>query len=310
MDDMEKRYTDLNSYFKNQFGCRVQKITIDAGFSCPNRDGTLSTGGCIFCNERGSGTGAHGKNISITEQLVRGKAALFRRYKAKKFIAYFQAFSNTYASIDRLESIYEEALSVPDVVGLSIGTRPDCVDEKVIHLLEGYAKNHLIWLEYGLQSSHDDTLSLINRGHDFHCFEKAVDLSKNRGIMICAHIILGLPGENRSHMLKTAETISKMDIDGLKLHLLYVIKGTHLEKLYQQGGYKCLEQIEYSNIICDFLERIPREVVIQRLTGDPHPEELVAPDWAMKKAETLALIRSTLEKRDTWQGKYLEQHRK
>ena len=302
---MDKRYNDLNSYFRSIFGCRVQKITIDAGLSCPNRDGKISTGGCIYCNTRGSGTGVHAKGYSVTDQILAGKKALSKRYKAKKFIAYFQSFTNTYAPLDGLKSLYEEALSIEGVVGLSIGTRPDCVDEPVLKLIESYSKTHLIWIEYGLQSMHDKSLALINRGHDFQCFKDAVDATLNRGIKICAHVILGLPEEKRSHMIETAKTIATKGIDGIKIHLLYVIKGTKLEKLYRQGSYKCLEKQQYVDLVCDFLERIPKDMVIQRLTGDPHPEELVAPQWSVKKAQTLSMIKETLEKRDSWQGKFL-----
>jgi uncharacterized protein len=301
---MNKRYNDLNSYFRSIFGCRVQKITIDAGLSCPNRDGKISTGGCIYCNTRGSGTGAHAKGHTVTDQILAGKKALLKRYKAKKYIAYFQSFTNTYAPLDTLKNLYEEALAIDDVVGLSIGTRPDCVNESVLKLIESYAKTHLIWIEYGLQSIHDKSLTLINRGHDFQCFTDAVDATLNRGIKICAHVILGLPDEKRSHMLETAKAIAKMGIDGIKIHLLYVIKGTRLEKLYRQGSYKCLEQQQYVDLVCDFLEIVPGDMVIQRLTGDPHPEELVAPQWSIKKAKTLSLIKETLEKRDSWQGKF------
>ncbi len=303
---MDKRYNDLNSYFRSIFGCRVQKITIDAGLSCPNRDGKISTGGCIYCNTRGSGTGAHAKGYSVTDQILAGKKALSKRYKAKKFIAYFQSFTNTYAPLDGLKSLYEEALSIEGVVGLSIGTRPDCVDEPVLKLIESYSKTHLIWIEYGLQSIHDKSLTLINRGHDFQCFKDTVDATLNRGIKICAHVILGLPYEERHHILETAKTIAKMGIDGVKIHLLYVIKGTKLEKLYRQGLYKCLGQRQYVDLVCDFLERIPKDMVIQRLTGDPHPEELVAPQWSIKKAQTLSRIKETLERRDSWQGKFLD----
>jgi radical SAM protein (TIGR01212 family) len=300
---MIKRYNNFNTYLRNIFGCRVQKITIDAGFSCPNRDGTISTRGCIYCNVRGSGTGAHATGLSVTEQLLQGKRALSKRYKAKKFIAYFQAFSNTYAPFGKLKSLYEEALEVDDVVGLSIGTRPDCVDESVLELLQGYGKKYLVWIEYGLQSVHDATLAFINRGHDFKCFKKTVAVTKNRGIKICAHVILGLPNEKKTDMLKTARAVANMEIDGLKIHLLYVVKGTKLDILYSAGKYRCLEQHEYVDLVCDFLERIPKNMIIQRLTGDPHPEELVAPMWSKKKMETMDLIKETLEKRDSWQGK-------
>jgi len=302
-DQMEKRYTDLNTYFRKRFGCRVQKITVDAGLTCPNRDGTISTGGCIYCNVRGSGTGAHARGLSIRRQLIKGKKALTRRYKAKKFIAYFQSFTNTYAPLNRLKSLYDEALGVEDVVGLSIGTRPDCVDEPVLALLEAYARDHLIWIEYGLQSANDSTLLLINRGHDVRCFIEAVEAAKNRDVQICAHVIIGLPGETRRDILTTARVLASLGIDGVKIHLLYVVRGTELENRYLANRYRCLEQQEYVDIICDFLEHLPKNIVIQRLTGDPHPEELVAPAWSLKKGQTLEMIQKTLEKRDSWQGK-------
>ncbi len=301
---MHKRYNDFNTYLRSIFGCRVQKITIDAGLSCPNRNGTISTGGCIYCNALGSGTGAHAKGLSVTDQIIQGKRALSKRYKAKKFIAYFQSFSNTYGPFDRLKNLYEQALAIENVVGLSIGTRPDCVDEPILELLQGYADNYLVWIEYGLQSANDSTLAFINRGHDVKCFKKAVLATKNRGIKICAHVILGLPNEKKAHLLETARAISDTGIDGIKIHLLYVVRGTTLDKLYAAGEYRCLEQQQYADLVCDFLEHIPKNMVIQRLTGDPHPEELVAPMWALKKTENMALIKETLEKRDSWQGKF------
>ena len=301
---MHKRYNDFNTYLRSIFGCRVQKITIDAGLSCPNRNGTISTGGCIYCNARGSGSGAHAKGLSVTDQIIQGKRALSKRYKAKKFIAYFQSFSNTYGPFDRLKNLYEQALAIENVVGLSIGTRPDCVNEPILKLLQGYADNYLVWIEYGLQSANDSTLAFINRGHDVTCFKKAVHATKNRGIKICAHVILGLPNEKKAHLLETARVISDMEIDGIKIHLLYVVRGTTLDKLHSAGKYSCLEQQQYADLVCDFLEHIPKNMVIQRLTGDPHPEELVAPMWALKKTENMALIKETLEKRDSWQGKF------
>jgi radical SAM protein (TIGR01212 family) len=301
---MDQRYNDLNSYLRGIYGGRVQKITIDAGLNCPNRDGSIAYGGCIYCNARGSGTGAHTKGISVTEQLVAGKAKLSKRYKAEKFIAYFQSFSNTYAPLDKLKSLYEEALAVDGVVGLSIGTRPDCVTPEILNLLQGYADHYLVWIEYGLQSAMDRTLAAINRGHDVQCFIDAVQTTQGRGISICAHVILGLPDETRADMLRTAQLIAKLGIDGVKLHLLYVVKGTRLEALYRQGSYICLKQPEYVDLVCDFLERIPPQMVIQRLTGDPHPHELVAPRWALQKAQILSQIRETLISRDSYQGKF------
>ena len=303
---MKKRYNDLNTHLRDIFGCRVQKITVDAGLTCPNRDGSLSTGGCIYCNIRGSGTGAHARGLSITQQLINGKKSLSKRYKAKKFLAYFQSFSNTYASLPTLRHLYDEALSIDDVVGLSIGTRPDCVDEPVLKLLQTYAERYLVWIEYGLQSANDTTLEAINRGHDVQCFIDTVEKTKGRGIKICAHVILGLPHETRQDVLRTAATIARLGVDGVKLHLLYVVEGTRLDALYQRGEYKCLEQQAYVDLVCDFLERIPSEIVVQRLTGDPHRSELVAPAWSLNKTETLEQIRKTLETRDSWQGKYFK----
>lgn len=306
----QKRYRDFNSYLREIFGCRVQKITVDAGLSCPNRDGTISTGGCIYCNAKGSGTGASAKGISVKQQMEEGRRYLSRRYKAEKFLAYFQSFSNTYAPIEKLEALYDEALSVEGVVGLCIGTRPDCVNETVLSLLEDYARNYLIWIEYGLQSAHDKTLAIINRGHDFACFKRAAELTKGRNIRICAHIILGLPGETKADMLDTARRVAEMGLDGVKLHLLYVVRGTPMETLYRNGQYRCLEQTEYVELVCDVLERLPENMVIQRLTGDPHPEELIAPQWALRKTETLSLIQKILENRDSQQGKFQVSGRK
>ncbi len=304
----KKPYRDLNTYFRTLFGCRVHKVTVDAGLDCPNRDGTLSTGGCIYCNAKGSGTGAHGQGVSITRQIERSKDRIARRFKTNLLMAYFQSFTNTYASVERLKALYDEALAIENVVGLAIGTRPDCVDEAVLDLLETYAKNHLIWIEYGLQSAHDRTLSLINRGHDFTSFEKTVAVTRNRNINICAHVILGLPGESRQDMLETADAIAAMGMDGVKLHLLYVVRGTPMESLYRNGRYRCLEQREYAELVCSFIERLPETMIIQRLTGDPHPKELAAPAWSLQKRETMDLIHKIFRKKNTWQGKKFGQY--
>ena len=303
MSTMKKPYRDLNTYFRSLFGCRVHKVTVDAGLNCPNRDGTISTGGCIYCNTKGSGTGAFGQGLSITQQIERSKARIARRFKTEKLLAYFQSYTNTYAPVERLQAIYDEALAVENVVGLAVGTRPDCVDEAVLDLLEGYARDHLIWIEYGLQSAHDRTLGRINRGHDFACFEEAVIATRGRNVRICAHVILGLPGETREDMLATADAIAALKIDGVKLHLLYVVQGTALEALYKKGRYRCLEQQAYVRLVCEFIERLPESMIIQRLTGDPHPQELVAPAWSLEKKATLEMIHTCFEKKNTWQGK-------
>jgi len=298
-----KRYNDLNTYLRSLYGCRVQKITVDAGFTCPNRDGHIAQGGCIYCNAAGSGTGASQKGISIRRQLEQGKQALARRYKAKKFIAYFQSFTNTYAPLTTLKKRYDEALAVEDVVGLSIGTRPDCVDADILSLLETYGRRCLIWIEYGLQTASNRSLALLNRGHDFESFRQAVLLSAGRGLRVCAHVILGIPGETERHMMATARAIAALPVDGIKIHLMYVIKNTPLEKLYRKGHYRCLERQEYIDLVCRFLERLPAEVVVQRLTGDPHPDELVAPAWSLDKRRNLRGIQERLESLDTWQGR-------
>ncbi|MCP4746560.1 MAG: TIGR01212 family radical SAM protein [Desulfobacteraceae bacterium] len=300
---MKKRYYDLNTYFRKRFGQRVHKLSVDAGLSCPNRDGAIGFGGCIYCNAKGSGTNAHAKGMSITQQLEASKTPVAKRFKAGKFIAYFQSFTNTYAPVAHLKQLYDEALCVPDIAGLAIGTRPDCINEPILELLHDYAKKHLIWIEYGLQSSHDKTLSLINRGHDAGCFVRAVRATAGRGILIGTHVILGLPGESRQDMHATADFIARLPINGVKLHLFYVVRNTPIEALYNQGKYTCMQQREYAEMVCDFLERLPEHIVIQRLTGDPHPRELIAPEWALQKQQTLDLIKQILQKRNTWQGK-------
>jgi len=298
-----KPYRDFNSSLREQFGCRVQKITLDAGLTCPNRDGTLGLGGCIYCNEKGSGTGAASQRLSITDQIRNAKSYLVKRYKAKAFIAYFQSYSNTYAPLHILKSLYEEALADPDVVGLSIGTRPDCVEDAVLDLLGDYARERLIWLEYGLQSAHDATLARIRRGHSVAAFTDAVRRTRSRGLPVCAHVILGLPGEGREEMLTTARFLADSDIQAVKIHLLYVIRGTALDTWYRSGLYRCLTRDEYVSIVSELLTLLPPEMIIQRLTGDPHPEELVAPQWSLEKPQNLEAIHQYMAARGLFQGK-------
>jgi hypothetical protein len=289
-------------FLRARFGCRVQKITIDAGLTCPNRDGTISTGGCIYCNDRGSGTGL-ANHMCVKDQLILGKERLQKRYKAKKFLAYFQAHTNTYASVEHLQSLFDEALSVPDIVGLCIGTRPDCVTDEILDLLQSYHKKKLIWIEYGLQSIHDETLSRINRGHNAQCFIDAITATKRRGLLTCTHLILGLPLETRNHVIQTANVVARLELDAVKIHLLYIIKNTPMERMYREGRYKCLYPLQYADWVCDVIERLPQKTVLQRLTGDPHPHELVAPTWALNKQATLDLIHHQLKERKTYQGK-------
>lgn len=325
----KRRYSDYNSYLKALYGERVQKIVVDAGLDCPNRDGKVSKGGCIYCNSKGSGSGLWGKGLSITEQIELGRNAMSRRYNAKKFLVYFQSYTNTYTTCKRMKAIYDEALGVDGVVGMAIGTRPDCIDREKINLIASYTDKYLVWLEYGLQSSHDITLELINRGHNFACFVNAVEMVKaheaiysnhglsessccytnrtgyrNKRINVCAHVILGLPGETSEMMMQTARRIGELGIHGVKIHLLYVVKGTLLENMFKNGGYTCMTQNDYVEAVCNFIERLPENIVIQRITGDPHPDELAAPEWALDKHTTFNMIQKTFEKRDSWQGKF------
>ena len=299
-----KRYRDYNSYLREIFGERVQKIPLDAGFTCPNRDGAISRGGCIYCDRRGSGSGAMTqRGESLDEQIIRGMNWARKKYGASRFIAYFQSFTNTYGPVPRLRDLYDRALKHEGMVGLSVGTRPDCVDEAVLGLLATYRENFLVWLELGLQSAHDSTLLRINRGHDVACFDRAVAEAHARGLNICAHVILGLPGETREMMMETARHLAVLAVEGVKIHALYVVEGTPLAEIYNRGGYRCLEREEYVDLVLDFLERLPPSLVVHRLTGDPMPDELVAPLWMREKSRTLNHMRKRFEERDTWQGK-------
>jgi uncharacterized protein len=297
-----KLYRDYNSYLREIFGCRVQKITLDAGLSCPNRDGTLGRGGCIYCNEKGSGTGA-ARFAGISEQIRAGKERLARKYKAEKFIAYFQSFSNTYAPLSRLQALYGEALADPDIVGLNIGTRPDCVSDETLDYLAQLAQSHLICMEYGLQSAKDETLDRIGRGHSVAAFIDAVQRSRARKIPVCAHVILGLPGEKTEDMLNTARFIAHHGVQAVKIHLLYVIRGTELERMYRTGAYSCLSREGYAAVAGEFIALLHPQMIIQRLTGDPHPEELVAPLWALEKERNIKTIQTYMEKTGLYQGK-------
>jgi len=302
-----QRYRNFNTYLREIFGERVQKISLDAGLGCPNRDGTLSREGCLFCDRRGSGTGAFvDEGLSIDDQIARAKEVIQRRYKARKFIAYFQSFTNTYAPLPRLKSLYDQALAHKGMVGLSVATRPDCVDDEILALIGSYRRDYIVWLEYGLQSSHDATLRRIHRGHTVACFEKGVRMAARQAINVCAHIILGLPGEDRDMMLETARYLSHLPVQGVKIHLLYVVKGTALAEFHRKKDFRCLDRDEYANLVVDILELLPPDMVIQRLTGDPAPSELVAPAWAGEKQINLRSIQETLQRRNTWQGKHFQ----
>lgn len=297
----EKRYYAFSEYLKRTVGFKVHKITLHAGFTCPNRDGTKGTGGCVYCVNESFSPNV-GKSIPISEQMTRGMEFIRRRYGAEKFIAYFQAFTNTYADVETLKRRYDEALQFPEVVGLSIGTRPDCVPDDVLDLIESYAARYQVWVEYGLQSMHNRTLDLINRGHHYEEFVDAVERTKGRGINICSHVILGLPDEGRGEMMETARAVSSLGINGLKLHHLYVAKGTALEGMYRAGKVEVLTHEEYISLAADFLERISPDITIQRLVGDVTSDVLVAPRWPVPKEVVLRGITEELVRRDSYQG--------
>ena len=297
----EKRYYPFSEYLKRVFGLKVYKVSLDAGFTCPNRDGKKGFGGCMYCVNESFSPNA-GRPISIGEQMRRGMEFMRSRYKAEKFIAYFQAFTNTYADVETLRRCYEEALRFPDVVGLSIGTRPDCVPDDVLDLIWGYASRCHVWVEYGLQSMHDATLDFINRGHHYGDFVDAVRRTRERGINVCAHVILGLPGESREDMMETARGVSSLGVEGIKLHHLYVARHTPLETLYRLGKIDVLSQDEYIELAADFLERISPDRTIQRLVGDVTSDMLVAPKWPVSKEVVLRGITEELVRRKSCQG--------
>jgi len=298
-------YNDYNSYLKQRYGCKVYRIGLDAGFSCPNRDGTKGSGGCIYCNADGSRSSYADPKDPIEKQLSSRIEYLKGRYCASKFIAYFQAFTNTYAPTQKLKAVYDLVLPFKEVVGISIGTRPDCIDREKLDLIASYKARYDVWLEYGMQSMHDKTLEAIKRGHTFEAFLSAFDLTKRSGIPVCVHVILGLPGETRADMIATARKISEIKADGVKIHLLHVLKGSALEGLYNEGKVRLLEQAEYAELVCDFLENLSPDIVIQRMTGEGERETHIAPLWALDKLATIDKIRKTLERRGSCQGKVL-----
>jgi len=297
-----KRYYDFKSFLVNTFGCRVYKLQIDAGFTCPNRDGTIATGGCIYCDGRGSRLRQEGFLPTVGEQIVKAKN-LFRRLRgAEKFIAYFQTFTNTYAPYELLKDLYDEALRQDDIVGLAVGTRPDSISDDVIELFSDYARDHHIWLEYGLQSAHDRTLTFLNRGHDLQCFLDAVTKTAGRNIHICTHIIVGLPGETHDDILETARLVASLPIQGIKIHLLLALEGTKLGALFKAGKIEMIEKEAYVNTVCDILEILPPEMVIQRLTADGYRDIYLAPEWGKSKLTVINAIDGEMEKRDSYQG--------
>lgn len=271
-----------NDYLKQKYGCKVYRIALDAGFSCPGR--------CIYCNNNGSRAFYIDANNSVKKQLETRINFLKNSKSAKKFIAYFQAFTNTYAPADKLKNVYSEILGFDDIVGISIGTRPDVIDREKLKLIASYKNRYDVWLEYGLQSIHDRTLKLINRGHNFEDFLKALNLTREFALPVCAHVILGLPGETKEDMLATAGKLSDLRIDGIKIHVLHVLRGSALEKIYREGKLRLLEEDEYVDLVCAFLKNLPPDTIVQRLTGQGSREDHIAPLWALNKMGTIEKI--------------------
>jgi len=301
-----KRYNSYNEYFKRTFGSRVQKLSVDAGFTCPNRDGTVATGGCTYCNNDAFNPSYCQPVKSIRQQLEEGKQFHAWRYrKAVNYLAYFQAFSNTYAPLSHLKKLYEEALSVPGIIGLVIGTRPDCVDDEKLDYLASLSQERYVIVEYGVESCYDATLRAINRGHDFALAENAIRETAGRGINVGAHLIFGLPGESRPMILDSAAIVSQLPLTTIKFHQLQIIKGTAMEADYKQypEKYHLYEPGEYIDLVVDFIERLNPGFVIERFSGEAPPRFVVAPDWGQVRADEIGRrVEKRLEEKQTFQG--------
>lgn len=303
------RYFSYRFFLQNHFGTRVRRISLDGGFACPNADGFTGSEGCLFCDpcsfspsRRAARTA--GRLPAISEQLDRGIARLQRRYRhCNRFLAYFQPATNTYASLERLRAVYEPAIEDPRIVGLAIGTRPDCVPPRVLDLLEAITQRTFVSVEYGMQTSHDESLRWMNRGHDHDTTVDAVTRSQGRGFEIGAHLILGLPGESRPEMLATAREIARLGIDAVKLHNLYAVAGTPLADQVRAGKVRLMDREQYVQVVVDFLEVLPAHVVIQRIGGDAPRQYLLGPSWCVDKSGLHRAIQQELECRNTWQGK-------
>ena len=287
------KYTTLNSYLKEKFGCKVYKISLNCGFTCPNRDGTLGYGGCIFCSEGGSGDFAESRALSVTEQIESGKEKVKNKIKSGKYIAYFQAFTNTYADVNTLEKIFSEAINHPDIVALSIATRPDCLEQEKVELLSRLNKIKPIFVELGLQTVNEKTAKYIRRGYTLDVYDDAVKRLHEQGINVVTHIIIGLPNETKEDMLSSVKYVCKVT-DGIKLQLLHILKGTDLAKDYFEHKFEVLSLEEYTDIITECVKIIPENVVIHRLTGDGAKKNLIAPLWSADKKKVLNTINKRL----------------
>lgn len=299
---MQQLYNDFSHWIRRQFPFRVQKISVDAGFSCPNRDGRLGTGGCIYCNNETFSPAYCNRRKSVTEQLEDGKMFFARKYPDMKYLAYFQAFTNTYASFDKLKALYEEALGVENVVGIVIGTRPDCVSTDLLDYLQELSSRTFVLVEYGIETTNDETLMFINRGHDFECSRKAVEETKKRGILTGGHVILGLPGEDEQESFRQAGIISSLPLDILKVHQLQVIRGTRLARLYEEKPFHLYSVDEYIHLIAGYIQRLRATIVLERFVSQSPKNLLLAPKWGLKNYEFTNLLNNYLLRNNITQG--------
>ena len=299
---MEMRYRDFGSWIRGRFPFRVQKLSVDAGFSCPNRDGRIGTGGCIYCDNRTFNPAYCDSQLSVTEQLERGKAFFARKYPQMKYLAYFQAYTNTYAPTEQLAALYEEALAVDDVVGLVIGTRPDCMSTSLLDYLAELNRSTFVLVEYGIESANDATLRRINRGHDFACVRRTVEETHRRGLLTGGHVILGLPGEDREESLQQAHVISGLPLDILKIHQMQVIEGTPLAQLYREQHFHVYGLEEYIELVTEYIRRLRPSLVLERFVSQSPAHLLVAPKWGIKNHEFTALLHRYMEQVDARQG--------
>lgn len=306
----DKRYFSWNTYLRQRFGEKVFKVPLDGGFDCPNRDGKVAYGGCTFCSQKGSGDFAGDRRDDLATQFQTVKKRMLKKWPhARKYIGFFQAFTNTYAPVDVLRERFEVILEQEGVAGLSIATRPDCLPDDVVDYLADLNQRTYLWIELGLQTVHDETGKLINRAHDYACFVEGVNKLRSRGIRVCVHIIDGLPRETPQMMMETARSVAHLDVQGIKIHLLHLLKKTAMVKQYEKGMLQFLDFHTYVNLVCDQLEILPPQMVIHRLTGDGPANLLIGPMWSLNKWEVLDAIDDELERRDSWQGKFYSSSR-
>ena len=306
--DSNKRYHTLDYFYKHKFNSKVFKVSLNAGFSCPNKDGTVGYGGCIYCSKLGSGDYAGDKHKSLTEQFTEIKQIMHKKWPNAKYIGYFQANTNTYAPLNELKEKYEEVLKQENVIGLNIATRPDSITNECYDYLEELSKKTYLTIELGLQTIHEKTSKLINRCHTLDCFEECVKKLRDKNINVVIHIINGLPYETKEMMLDTVKYLNSLDIQGIKIHMLHIIKDTALEMLFKKENFHILTKEEYVDIVCAQLELLREEIVINRITGDPKADELIEPNWLVKKFVVLNEIDKEMVKRDSYQGKKIKLH--